>query len=137
MNPTLDDQDTIILQQEHSLQNDQIVILKKPETWNHSSEKETLLVKRIVAVPGDTLKFDGRSFMVNGVSVYDLDTIDYECKLGPTGYEHTLTDKEIFVMGDNPRVSLDSRRVFCSGEAESSLVSSENLIHYGKIIMKF
>lgn len=137
MNPTLSDRDTIILKKENSLQHGQIAILEKPKTWLHPSEKETTLVKRVIAIPGDTLTFDGKSFLVNGVSVYDLDTIGYVCKSGIIGYEHTLSDKEVFVMGDNSSASLDSRRIFCDGRAQESFVPYENLRDYGKITMKF
>lgn len=137
MTPTLNDRDTIILKNEDVLERGQIAILKKPVNWLHESEKETLLVKRIVAIPGDTLHFDGKSFLVNGVSVYNLDTIGYVCKSGAIGYEHTLTDHEVFVMGDNSLTSLDSRRVFCEGKSAESLVPYENLLDYGKITMKF
>jgi signal peptidase I len=137
MNPTLNDRDTIILKKETALQRDQIAILKKPETWLHESEKETLLVKRVIAIPGDTLNFDGKSFLVNGVSVFNLDTIGYVCKSGIVGYEHTLSNQEVFVMGDNSRTSLDSRRIFCEGKPEESLVPYDNLLDYGKITMKF
>lgn len=137
MFPTLHDRDTIILQKEETLQRGQISILKKPEAWLHESEKETILVKRIVAIPGDTLKFDGKSFLVNGVSVYSLDTIGYECKSETTIYEHTLSQQEVFVMGDNASASLDSRRIFCNGKPKESFVPYENLLDYGKITMKF
>lgn len=137
MDPTLHDRDTIILAKEKLLQRDQIVIFKKPATWIQVDEKESVFVKRVIAVPGDTLKFDGHSFFVNGVSVYNLDTIGYVCKSGATGYEHTLTDREVFVMGDNDRVSLDSRRIFCSGDSTDSFVPYENLLDYGKITIKF
>jgi signal peptidase I len=137
MVPTLHDRDTIILQDESVLQRGQIAILKKPAPWLHESEKETVLVKRVVAIPGDKLEFDGKSFLVNGVSIYNLDTIDYECKSGVIGYEHTLSNQEVFVMGDNPSASLDSRRIFCDGKSKESFVPYENLLDYGKITMKF
>lgn len=137
MVPTLHDRDTVILQKDSTLQRGQIAFLNKPEAWLHESEKETVLVKRVIAIPGDTLKFDGKSFLVNGVSVYNLDTIGYDCKLGTVGYEHTLSKNEVFVMGDNPSSSLDSRRIFCNGETNKSLVPYTNLIEYGKITVKF
>lgn len=137
MNPTLNDRDTIILKKEDALQRDQIAILEKPVSWLHESEKETLLVKRVIAIPGDTLNFDGKSFLVNGVSVYNLDTIGYVCKSGVIGYEHTLSDQEVFVMGDNSKASLDSRKIFCDGKFTESFVPYKNMLDYGKIIMKF
>lgn len=137
MLPLIHDRDTIIIQKADSLQRDQIAILRKPAAWLRESEHQSSLVKRVIAIPGDTLKFDGHSFLVNGVSVYSLDTIEYECALGAVGYEHTLSSQEVFVMGDNPKSSLDSRRVFCDGKTEDSLVPYENLTDYGKITMKF
>lgn len=137
MDPSIHDRDTIIIKNDDLLKSDQIAILKKPDKWLHVTTKDTILVKRVKAIPGDTLRFDGHSFLVNGVSVYDLDTIGYDCKSGMIGYEHTLSDQEVFVMGDNPNASLDSRKIFCEGRVEDSFVPYENLINHGKIIMKF
>lgn len=137
MVPTLHDRDSIIIQKSKTLEHDQIAILKKPSSWLQPTEKETTLVKRVKAVPGDKLSFDGHSFFVNGVSIFNLDTIDYKCSESVIGYEHTLSNQEVFVMGDNANVSLDSRRVFCDGQPEKSFIPYENLIDYGQITLKF
>ena len=79
------------------------------------------LLKRAVAVPGDTLSFDGKAFLVNGSVVYSTADNDYECSALPAGWSHRLSADELFVMGDNARVSLDSRKVVCTVGPDSEV----------------
>ena len=69
--------------------------------------KERHLIKRIVGIPGDTIRIADGSLYVNGkmedVSylVFSLTTGKTELKLGPDQY---------YILGDNRPVSQDSRR---------------------------
>ena len=64
-------------------------------------------VKRVVAVPGDTVKISGGILYVNGEEE-DRYT-DSIADAGIASDELTLEEDEFFVMGDNPNSSEDSR----------------------------
>lgn len=137
MEPTLKSRDSVILKQEDAPEQNQIAFFNKPKSWEYMGEDESVLVKRIAAAPGDTLEFDGQSFIVNGEVFYSIDTDDYSCESGTVGYKHTLTKNEVFAMGDNARVSLDSRRIFCDGNTDHIYIPSQDMIDFGHILMKF
>lgn len=137
MEPTLKDRDSVILEQAKEIENGQIIFFDKPISWKYESQDSTVLVKRVAAIPGDTITYDGESFLVNGEVAYSLSEDNYECDAGPVGYEHTVTNKQVFVMGDNARASLDSRRIFCDGEPEKSYITKRAIIDYGHIVTKF
>lgn len=137
MEPTLQDKSSIVIQKEKSIAINQIAVFDKPKSWDYMKDKDTVLIKRIAAVPGDVLEFDGKSILVNGEVSYSVDTNKYECSAGEVGYKHTLSNKEIFVMGDNAQVSLDSRRIFCDGDTENIFIPYNNIVSYGKIAIKF
>ena len=83
----------------HAPQRNDIVVVDLPEM-------EEMLVKRIVALPGETVEVRGGTVYVNGVAIpepYDHDLTAYDMApltLGPLAY---------FVMGDNRGNSNDSR----------------------------
>lgn len=139
MAPTLDDRDSLVLRQEKKVDKGLLVFFSKPNAWTYTDafgqEPETL-VKRIAAVPGDELRFDGESFYVNDEIVFNLAANNYECSEGPATYSHVLSNKELFVMGDNANASLDSRRVFCDGNKDF-FVAEPLVIDFGTIALKF
>ena len=83
----------------HAPQRNDIVVVDLPEM-------EEMLVKRIVALPGETVEVRGGTVYVNDVAIpepYDHDLTAYDMApltLGPLAY---------FVMGDNRGNSNDSR----------------------------
>jgi signal peptidase I len=65
------------------------------------------VVKRVVAVPGDTVRVESGQAYVNGVVEECQDCILVE---GDTSIaEYTIPDESLFVLGDNRPYSLDSR----------------------------
>lgn len=67
-----------------------------------------VLIKRVVALPGDSVEIMGDRAFVNGsVSPYDAGTLvgSPEFRIGPL----TVPDGMVYVLGDNRAVSLDSR----------------------------
>lgn len=136
MEPTFHDRESIILKQESLLKADQIIIFHKPKSWSYETYKTDVLIKRVKAVPGDTLTYDGKAFYVNGETVFTLSDVNYKCDAGEVGYSHTLAGNEAFVMGDNANESLDSRRIFCDGKPDDAFVKKTSLIDYGKVVFK-
>lgn len=64
-------------------------------------------VKRVVAVPGDTVKIEQGKLYVNG-TISSVVTVKI-AEPGIAGNEFTLESGEYFCMGDNPNNSEDSR----------------------------
>lgn len=98
-----------------------IVFFKAPETWTGTGQT---LVKRIVAVPGETVAIQNGILLVNGAPLKE----DYLAKkpedevVGP----RLLAEDEFFVLGDNRDYSDDS--------SENGPIQQSDM--FGRCIMK-
>lgn len=105
-------------------------INKSPErgdiiTFNQTGKN---LVKRVIAVAGDTIDIRDGSVYLNGEKLEENYTVGKtEDDTGNVRYPYTLKDGELWVMGDNRENSKDSR-VF--GAIKTSSVES-------KIVFRF
>ncbi len=72
------------------------------------------LIKRVIGLPGETVSVDGATVRITNTEnptgfVLDEPYLASENIGGPTGTETQLGNNEYFVLGDNRRVSSDSR----------------------------
>lgn len=113
MEPTLRDGETFVMKKTGEPERGDLVLFTMPDAWRIFNEGEAgrTLIKRILAGPGDELSFDGTTFFVNGEAALSLPA--YECRL--QRFKERLGPNQVFVVGDNSEVSLDSRRVLCRG----------------------
>lgn len=85
----------------------EVIIFKSP------SNKEIDYIKRIIGLPGDTVKLSSNRFYVNGQLVEEP-YLDPELVTSPGSFLHedeeiVVPDGEFFVVGDNRPHSSDSR----------------------------
>ena len=107
---------------ENTLINKEVVLATKPEylrgeinrrdivICHYPDRGNTLFVKRLVALPGDTVEFREGLLYVNGEYV-DETNIDMNTPSNASMQQITLGQDEYFVVGDNRGNSNDSRRV--------------------------
>jgi len=82
------------------------IIVFNSELQTNDGEKK-LLIKRVIATPGDSVTIAEGNVYINGTLIeepylYNGETAGYIDSL-------VIPDGEVFVMGDNRRVSIDSR----------------------------
>lgn len=118
MMPTLHDQDRMIVNKLNYKISDpkrfDIIVFHAPEGKDY--------IKRIIGLPGDTLKYKDDVLYINGKAYEEPYLEEYKKQVvdGPLTESFTLEEKtgkktvpegELFVMGDNRRDSKDSRHI--------------------------
>lgn len=88
-----------------------------------ASVDESLYIKRVIGIPGDTITVKNHQLTINGIPLKYTSTADglieqlgnrsYNIKVGPSPIAdfgpYTVPVKHVFVMGDNRHNSADSR----------------------------
>lgn len=118
MVPTLGVYDRILAQKAffswHDVREGDIVVFSRPPLFNCGGPPENVLVKRVIALPGQTIYSAGNSIYVNGRLLAEPYLPHYD-PLGPPipdatrQHPYRLPPGEFFVMGDNRADSCDSR----------------------------
>lgn len=140
MEPTLRDGQAVLLHKHDSWNRGDLLVFRESQSWidttGDTNKPGTPFVKRILAVPGDNISFDGVSFTVNGNTSYPVPA-SYQCAV-PAGSRgpYTLKSDDLFVGGDNVLHSLDSRRVYCThGDFATSMVHTNRVIKHGSLFL--
>lgn len=90
------------------LERDDIVVFVSPV------DPSTDLIKRVVAIPGDTIEIRNKKVLVNGEPIADDHAHFSDSTIAPTGHRDNMPPTQVpegkfFVMGDNRDRSYDSR----------------------------
>lgn len=106
MEPTLHDKDWVaVAGTVTEFERGDIVIINQP--W----ERNVPIVKRVIAVGGDTINidFDKREVYVNGIKLDEPYILEPTWLSYDVDFPLTVDEGKIFVMGDNRNDSIDSR----------------------------
>ena len=108
------------------------MVFTKPTTWEHTSGDGSLLIKRALGLPGDSISLKDRMIYVTGREKLPLPE-GYSCPRG--NQELKLSSGEIFAVGDNAEVSVDSRHTLCNLGAKASVVPTSSIVNHGSIAL--
>ena len=83
------------------------------EDDSDTSEESELYVKRVFGLPGETIQIIGNDIYINGEKIEDeyAKNVMKDEDAGVASTPITLGEDEYFVLGDNRKVSLDSREL--------------------------
>lgn len=112
MQPTLYENDYLLLsKQAYNLfgepERGDIVVVHSDLTTETGMEK--LLIKRIIGLPGDTVEIIYNEIYINGEYLEEDYIMEKNTVAGDLGTYFEVPEGQLFVLGDNRRVSADSR----------------------------
>ena len=104
MSPTLGDGDRVVVTEEESYKQGDIIVFESPV------DKGVDYVKRVVGTEGDLVSINEGVVTVNGVEVYNQEEFGKTDSFRVEKKFETLVPKgHLFVLGDNRENSMDSR----------------------------
>lgn len=124
MYPTLHDKDVVVYRRHnYEYKPGDVVAIKRPDGEEY--------VKRIIAVPGDTVNLQNGDIYVNGEKIDTEEALGKtEVKSSKVTFPLTVGDKEFFVLGDNREVSRDSREI---GTVKEEDIKGKIIWYMGKL----
>lgn len=136
MMPTLEDHDRVIVNKIgptlQSYDRFDIVVIEMNEETNY--------IKRIIGLPGDKIEYKDDQLYINGEKynepyldqykneLKDTGTLTYDFTLEQNLGETTVPEGHYFVLGDNRRVSNDSRNPEVGFISEEQIMGTTNII---------
>jgi signal peptidase I len=121
MEPTLYSGDITFGSTSNDVSKGDTIVFKDTDHWK---DGESLIIKKVVAVSGDTVTIDANGILiVNNIRVDSpSQTYDIACPIAPKTVK--VPAGKVFVRGDNIKVSDDSRYQLCTGGKPFVPVSS-------------
>ena len=119
MDPTINNGETMVL-------NKLSMHMRGLRRWDIvvARADDTHLIKRVIALPGETVKYYDGVLFINGEPVEDkfslTTTYDFT--------EITVGENEYFLMGDNRAVSQDSRNPIIGNVSRKDILGKTNII---------
>lgn len=127
MHPTMEDGDSLLIDKISYRFRDperfEIIVFRYPHG------KDTYYIKRIIGLPGETVKIEDGRVYINGELLEEAYGSELIQNAGRANQEITLGEDEYFVLGDNRNVSSDSR------DPSVGNVSFKQII--GRVILRF
>lgn len=100
---------------------------------SHGAKYDTPIIKRVIATEGQTIKLDyeNEKIIVDGMVINEpyIKETTFSGNFGNTEIPEVVPDGKVFVMGDNRKVSLDSR------SSEIGLIDVENVIGKAQFVI--
>lgn len=119
-----------------------VVVFRPPH------DRSTFYIKRVIAVPGETIAFRGKKVLVNGVEIKepyincarfeDNRELDNWCNYDNVNQREpwTVPENTYFLMGDNRNNSTDSRSCFSSCQTGiSPFVPEEDIVGKAWVVL--
>lgn len=80
------------------------------------------LVKRVIGMPGETVRLAAGKIFINGNAIDDVEGLDGPFDAGDAETDFVLEDDEYFVLGDNRKESIDSRNALVGPVKKESII---------------
>lgn len=110
MEPSLHDGQVLRFPKEVSVvSRGEVAVVDMPLDWQYAGGTSGTVVKRVVAVEGDSVSVVAGALYVNGVQKTGVNP---SCKTS-ADYSYVLKSGEVFVVGDNQGRSFDSLAMLC------------------------
>lgn len=138
MMPTFEDQDRVIVNKIgpklSSFDRFDVIVAEVDNEENY--------IKRIIGLPGDNIEYKEDQLYINGEQFDEPYLNQYKNELTDTGTltedftlaqylgETTVPEGHYFVLGDNRRVSLDSRNISVGFIPEEKIIGTTNVIYW-------